>query len=633
MKINILFFVFFICFISITAQNTKSNKIEIAYTQLPTHPLEKDIKSYKLAFKNQSAIDFSGVFNPESKISIDGFEKKLVDPDFTVHIDISGFESKSYVTTNKTGGLGASATQTYVYIIEGILQASTYIYDSRDGSTYYLDELKNIDELTIQNRSKQSYNTEDEAKKALNLAKKKELNLLNEAVKKQFLSFISMYLNTKHGYSLKKEHYPIWSIKSKKFDYAKIDEAASNYNQAVVQISADGTPQSAKDLLKKSVLIWEDAVKQYDPNNKKARISTKNVGALYLNLVMANVWLQDFDKASLYFDKAKKAKGQFVWKPVIEKLLYTQKAGIEQDELRKKGALVIEKLETTDPNKKSYATDFLVSNQKYRLKGVYFYEKRDRNAYSRRKHYDYTKSGILTAVLNQTYLSKNFAKGSKDVKFEYDNDVSRIVYMSYYDFGPKKDKGLQPVKYRYIKQGKIIKEEGFENTLGAHDYTMEMIYNDNGQWLGFKKKSKETLLEGLDIKYEKEKVINFTKTLKLANNNYSHQKYVYSYENDRISKVDMYQDEGDNPTFQEQFGTINYTYNNDGLLIKTKMSGPIYNEYIYDANKNLIEVVKHQDTNHERITFEWEAGSGNETLIKFDTRFVFQSLLYPIPIY
>ena len=52
--------------------------------------------------------------------------------------------------------------------------------------------------------------------------------------------------------------------------------------------------------------VWEAALAEADFDNKKARINRKMAGLLYLNLINAHIWLEDYDRVDVLFDEMRR---------------------------------------------------------------------------------------------------------------------------------------------------------------------------------------------------------------------------------------------------------------------------------------------------------------------------------------
>jgi hypothetical protein len=58
--------------------------------------------------------------------------------------------------------------------------------------------------------------------------------------------------------------------------------------------------------IRSCVAVWEKVLSEADFDNKKARIDAKMAGLLYINLIYANIWLEDYDRADALFDEIRR---------------------------------------------------------------------------------------------------------------------------------------------------------------------------------------------------------------------------------------------------------------------------------------------------------------------------------------
>ncbi|MEO0527819.1 MAG: hypothetical protein AAFZ89_11370, partial [Bacteroidota bacterium] len=393
MTILYRFCLLFFFTLSVFSQKPKNEKVEIKYLQLPEQPLETNLKTYNLRITNYSSLPIPNQDIIHEKLVLNGYQYLKTEPDFIIDINLESFESKAYVTTYKGNGFTAGS-QKFIYVLEGEIRAATQITTPVDGAKFYRSDLKNIDDFTSKIDSKQVFDNEADAKKALEKEKKAGLASLSKTMADQFLGFMNTYINDQHGYQEKSDRLPIWTIQSKKHDYTALQEAKANYVEAMEFMNTENQKASIP-LLTKAIDLWKKEILEFVPNDKGARISSKNIGAIYLNLSQAYIWLSKFDEASSYLEKSRGSKGQALWKPVIEKLLVQQKKGFDQNKKLVENTLEISK--ELPPLPITYSEHFAFPENPYcisenlnphqkgfRLKTIYYYEKR-RNVRSGQK--------------------------------------------------------------------------------------------------------------------------------------------------------------------------------------------------------------------------------------------------------
>lgn len=129
-----------------------------------------------------------------------------------------------------------------------------------------------------------------------NFQKKKLTSLLNE---------LNSHMNTTYGFPNKSSESEIYVIKKyKDFDYAKFVDALTFAKIGYQKLSQGVDKESAKENLSKAIAIWNNELSQSTPSENKSRINKKATALLYANLAEAHMWIDEFDKADLFINKA-----------------------------------------------------------------------------------------------------------------------------------------------------------------------------------------------------------------------------------------------------------------------------------------------------------------------------------------
>ncbi len=99
------------------------------------------------------------------------------------------------------------------------------------------------------------------------------------------------------------------SGKGRKLDYSDLDTAVSRMRSAFEQMAKDrGDISTAEPLILESIGIWERALGESNPADKKARINEDITASLQSNIALAYAWLRDFNKSREWGAKAVKVK-------------------------------------------------------------------------------------------------------------------------------------------------------------------------------------------------------------------------------------------------------------------------------------------------------------------------------------
>jgi len=115
---------------------------------------------------------------------------------------------------------------------------------------------------------------------------------------------INSYLTEKVGYPVKTRKAEIRTAKSKVHDYSDLLTAYTNFQDGVLQLQYKDKKSQAKDKLQAAITIWEKALTESNLNDKDARIDKNVTSALYVNIMEAYLWMDDFSNAEIYGNKA-----------------------------------------------------------------------------------------------------------------------------------------------------------------------------------------------------------------------------------------------------------------------------------------------------------------------------------------
>ena len=116
---------------------------------------------------------------------------------------------------------------------------------------------------------------------------------------------INNILNDRFCFAKKTRPMTIYHAKTKKkVDYTDLNNAALDMEMAIEKYI--DKPEEAAEGIRACVAVWEAALAEADFDNKKARINRKMAGLLYLNLINANIWLEDYDRVDVLFDEMRR---------------------------------------------------------------------------------------------------------------------------------------------------------------------------------------------------------------------------------------------------------------------------------------------------------------------------------------
>lgn len=131
------------------------------------------------------------------------------------------------------------------------------------------------------------------------------LRQLDENIMKTNMKLVTEYLDSKFGQRVVTRNTSIWVISDKKIKY---DEYPQAYVKALMGYKMQADPSRAVDgrkQISEAVALWEKALTESNPKDKKARIDEKVTAATLFNDAEANLWMNNFDEAELLLARLK----------------------------------------------------------------------------------------------------------------------------------------------------------------------------------------------------------------------------------------------------------------------------------------------------------------------------------------
>ncbi len=318
MKLTLrIFYLFVILFTSVTvhAQKAKLKRVSFKYFQPPLEPLDDDVQTYAVTTN-------TGL---ENKIELVGYKlvnQQNADVEFklTSH---SRLESK--ITDSSFKQEDGTTTKEWRYQVFAISDVDILVINRRNGEQKVVYSNNYVAKYVDKFSFPLPFSSYSEMKKSLNGrligAKKDILDDANQEIAKRF----NIYINDHYAYKLEYDNFFVALGKGKKFDYSDLNEAFEMLKTVVEKVykaelniySEEGiidkkliadneifkVTDENRDKLMNCITIWENAIKEYEPNVKKTRISDKNVDDLYGNIVFIHILLGEWDQAEEYLRK------------------------------------------------------------------------------------------------------------------------------------------------------------------------------------------------------------------------------------------------------------------------------------------------------------------------------------------
>ena len=130
------------------------------------------------------------------------------------------------------------------------------------------------------------------------------LDQMQEKIVVNNLTTINNMINDKYGYS-KLQYATLLSIVDEKKGYQDYKEAYVAAENAYKALGNNIDKKEAMPEFNKAIALWENAMKESQPSNKKARVDGDVTEITILNLIEAYIWKDDYLNAKAYIDKIK----------------------------------------------------------------------------------------------------------------------------------------------------------------------------------------------------------------------------------------------------------------------------------------------------------------------------------------
>lgn len=234
-----------------------------------------------------------------SKIDMQGMTR--TEGGATVTIEIQFFEASApedaqQEIKDKEGNVSYKYYRTMKY-----RQPLRYTVQLPDGSVIVDEVLTSSEDFTTHTSNK--YTTKSALNKGWNQAAVN--NRLSQTSVEAGMLVINNILNDRFCFAKKTRPMTIYHAKTKKkVDYTDLNNAALDMEMAMEKYLNNNDEAVAG--IQACVKVWEAALAEADFDNKKARINRKMAGLLYLNLINAHIWLEDYDRVDALFDEMRR---------------------------------------------------------------------------------------------------------------------------------------------------------------------------------------------------------------------------------------------------------------------------------------------------------------------------------------
>lgn len=294
------------------AQKPNTKSVTIKYIQPPVTPLPDNVKTYFFKVENKAAGLKIEALEVQRNFNLKGYTLAASENDADVIFQLT-FNSVSYDgEVRKVDYKKKINDSTFIDKVGGEYEVKTDL-----NTSLFIKVLKNDKILKSGNARANSlnhtskvYSTYNEAVAAYNKAKDTHTVELSRELAKRLAIDFSKTSNNNYGYVKKSVYVPIARGKGRKHDYSDLEQAFIEFEGAMDLANETGMTAKLKAITEECILVWEKAIKEFEPDNKKARIGDKNIGHLYFNIAAAKFALQEWQEVYALLDTVENTKGQ-----------------------------------------------------------------------------------------------------------------------------------------------------------------------------------------------------------------------------------------------------------------------------------------------------------------------------------
>lgn len=279
------------------AQKVTFDNVKVKYTQLPLYPLSEEIKTYetRLMIEIPDEMGKPDQLNNQY-LKIQGYKKIKEGGDLIIDLVFGKFRllGKELITDDVYNVNSGENMKGYFYKIHCEYPVTLTVITG-DSKEILRQEVKPDKDMLNFNFGKWEYSVENLNKK-FNEERGKILLDKQEKYMKSVLIQVKNRLNGNYGYPEKSEKIKIASGKGKKFNYQDIETAFGYTEKAFESLTNQDNTDLIHQEFNAAIEIWKKAILESD-GGKKSRISPEIKMMLLYNCAVADLWMNNFEKA------------------------------------------------------------------------------------------------------------------------------------------------------------------------------------------------------------------------------------------------------------------------------------------------------------------------------------------------
>jgi len=302
-----LFSVLIIIFIrqGLIAQKVEYKTVAITYTQYPYKKLLNNPETISLQIKEfHNGVHYSTYFDfQKNNLNTNNLAQVTNGGDIEILVGLQGLslKSKELIIGKRTKKVGDKNVEipTYHYDIGYSYPYEIVIYNKVNSNEVLASDVVANSKLGFRTTS---FDSKSELNNYWNTNKNtffaKEENSATSLVSKVINDFLHTYceMNLKRSVN-------ILMPKPKKHQY---DDYQNAYNEVVKGFKelSNSNIENARLNIEKAIDIWQEAIKEVQLKNRKARVTEKIAYETFLNCAKVCIWINEFEEAKSYINEA-----------------------------------------------------------------------------------------------------------------------------------------------------------------------------------------------------------------------------------------------------------------------------------------------------------------------------------------
>ncbi|WP_181305323.1 hypothetical protein [Rufibacter sp. XAAS-G3-1] len=241
-----------------------------------------------------------------SYVQIPGYTRQDANADVQVTVLLNGFATADIsekTKESKTKVNGAEVISTKYYYEISYKHPITLRVQDKGGKILQESPIEKLDEVIIATSAE--HKSKEALEKYWGTNQNTFLRNLDETILVRNMNIVKEELASRYGFAPVPRTAVVVNVKDKKVSYNDFNQAFENATSAYSKIANQEKKAEAAAELEKAIGLWNNALKEADPNNKKARIDAKVAAATHLNCAEAYMWLNNFEEAEKHINKIK----------------------------------------------------------------------------------------------------------------------------------------------------------------------------------------------------------------------------------------------------------------------------------------------------------------------------------------